>query len=90
MSRPVTPEFVSYDIRIGFDLLFLSLSLQQTLISVMLESPQFILKLLSFSLCSVELILRLLPELPQSGFMLHLQTVSDNLLRSRADTEHKH
>lgn len=66
------------------DLLFLSLSLQQTLISVVLETPQFILQLLSFVLWCVELILHLLSELVQSGLVLHQQAVPNNFLWSKA------
>lgn len=62
------------------DLLFLSLSLQQSLISIVLESPQFILQLLSFSLRSVQLILQLLPQLLQSAVMLHQQAVPQDFL----------
>jgi len=75
---------VSQRLELFSNLLFLRLSLQQTLISVMLETSQFILQLLAFSLCPVELILRILPQPPQGALMLHQQAVTHDFLGNRA------
>lgn len=71
-----------YFLRRGSDLLFLCLSLEETLISIVLQSPHFILQLLFFSLCSAELILHLLPDLSQRDIMLHQQAVPHNFLQN--------
>lgn len=62
------------------DLLLLGLGLQQTLIPLVLETPQLVLKLLAVLLRSTELLLGLLPQLPQGGPVLRLQAVPHGFL----------
>lgn len=62
------------------DLLLVGLGLQQTLIPLVLETRQLVLKLLALFLRSTELLLGLLPQLPQGGPVLCLQAVPHRFL----------